>query len=574
MIRLAALAFSLALLAPRPAAAVDVCPSVERTEARPVYVVLFGYPHGNGRTQGTLRMVDHDLLHMSRFFEALGPAKMWIHSEPEGSLLARFGAYGVRAASWRALLGTVDELVEQMASHDTRPQIYLYFSGHGTRTGERATLYARPEEGASEPGFNGRLDSKLIARELLGPLSVNADVHLLADTCFSYYLLQTKRMTRTSRAKMLPPDVVFDGAFSQDFPGVGAMLATRGWVASTYENEWHGGLFSHALRSAAFGPADLDGDGVVTYGEMDFALAWISEGSPWLNRPAVVAPQLDSDRVFIDWRGSPAARVCVAESGPRYVLDNGGLFATAHLPAEATPLWLKRDHPFALAEDPALKTQRGFVARDGPLEIDAAAPTGEVRGTAFSPFFPQAIDATGFDPSRPVVDERLALQLAASATLGLSFTGGDDFWPGAAAGTPHLDFGGRVGYHRHRLLLEGSYTRWRVIEVGRDNAGAEPAHLSTNALGWRAGYGLLVYEGAREVEVGALGGFHWMWTIGGTTPFTTPEAALRVTVLDPWGPREPWAWRFEGQVGLMKLDEWNGPTLRVGFGVDFEALVR
>lgn len=571
MIRLIALSLLLALAARAEPA--RVCPSVERSEARPVYVVLFGYPHGQGADQKTLRMVDHDLLHMSRFFEALGPEAVWIHAEAEGSLFARFGTLGVRQATWRALLGTVDKLVEQMSRHEQRPQVYLYFSGHGSRTAARATLYARPEPGATEPGFNGRLDSKLIAENLLGPLSVNADVHLLADTCFSYFLLQTRRMTQISREKLDPPDVVFDGAFAGQFPGVGALLATRGYGV-TYENWWHGGIFSHALRSVAFGSGDLNGDGVVTYGELDFALAWVSEGSPYFQRPAVVAPKLDPDRVFIDWRGSPAARVCASGEGRHFVLDAGSLFATVHLPDEATPLWLKQEHVFAMAADVDLTNQQTFVAKDGPLVLDADVQAPDIRGPAFAEFFPQAIDATGFDPSRPVTDGRLPFQLAAAATFGFSYTGDDDFLDGIAAGAPHLDLSGRVGYHRHRLLVEGSYTRWRLIEQGTDNAGADPVHGSTNAFGWRLGYGLMVYHGDLDVEVGVLGGMHWLYPTDWSTPFGVEEAAARVAVVFPWGPRDPWAWRIEGQVGVMHLDDWHWPTVRLSGGVDFEWLFR
>lgn len=573
MIRVAALSTLLLLLGLPSARANDACPDVERVEGPPVYVVLFGYPHGK-RDQKSLAMVDHDLLHMSRFFGALGPEHVWIHAEPEGSLLSRFGPFGVRAASWRTLLGSISELIERLAKHDQRPRVYLYFSGHGNRSARsRLELYARPEPDATEPGYNGVLDSALVAREILGPIAVHADVHLLADTCFSYYFLQTRRMRRLTRVKSLPPSVVFDEVFVRDFPGVGALLATMGGVAATYENRREGGLFSHAVRSVALGPGDLNGDGVVTYGEMDFALAWLSEGSAHLNRPAAVPPGLDHDAVFIDWRATNAARVCPsASAGKRYLLDNGSLFATANLGNTTTPLWLARGHTFAVAEDAEPTLHREFIADNGPMSVTRETRGIDMRGQLLPEFFPTAVDGTGYDPSRPPIDDSLPFQVAAGLTVSGSFTGGDTFAPGAAAGTPHVDLSTRVGYHRHRLLLEGAYTRWRIIEVGQDSAGAEPEHVKTHALGGRLGYGVLVHEGDLEVEAGILGGLHWLWP-DAPVRWTTQEAAVRVAVLWPWADYSPWAWRFEGQVGMMRLDEWVGPTLRLGVGLDYELLI-
>ena len=74
MVRLLALVLTLGALAPGRADADGACPSIDRAEVRPVYVILFGYPQGRGPEQASLRMVDHDLLHMARFFEALVPS--------------------------------------------------------------------------------------------------------------------------------------------------------------------------------------------------------------------------------------------------------------------------------------------------------------------------------------------------------------------------------------------------------------------------------------------------------------------------------------------------------------------
>lgn len=67
---------------------------------------------------------------------------------------------------------------------------------------------------------------------------------------------------------------------------------------------------------------------------------------------------------------------------------------------------------------------------------------------------------------------------------------------------------------------------------------------------------------------------HWLCPTDWSTPFGVEEAAVRVAVLIPRGPRTPWAWRLEAQAGAMHLDRWHWPTVRLGGGIDFQWLVR
>lgn len=341
------------------ARAAEDCPAITRSEGPPVYVLLYGYAHG--APDGTplaseplpeLAMVDDDLAHMNRFFEALGPAQMHLHGEPGPTILRRISAFRLRPPTWRSLRQSVAEIAADIDHHPSKakPRIYLYLAGHGVRlpseAGARLALFGRADGAGS--GYDGVIDSALFARYVLTPLARRGDVHLIADTCFSYTLLQMRAMKRTARIEQPPPLETYDAAFGEAFPGVGAHLAGR---RVTFEGAERGGHFSHALRAAASGVADEDGDGVVTYAEMSRALHDTAADDPTLRPAEVIPPADDAHAPFIRWDQSPAVRHC-APPGDAAALDDGGDRFTT-LPARVKPvtLWLSPFGRFALRDD-------------------------------------------------------------------------------------------------------------------------------------------------------------------------------------------------------------------------------
>ena len=375
----ALLLLTLALLAP-PALATP-CPPIERSAGPPVYVILYGYPYGSPYApppdQGglpDLRMVDDDLIAMGRFFRALDPVQMHVHGEPTPALIQAYSTFGVRAPTWRDLLWSVGEVIDAIDRDTTSAEpaeVYIYFSGHGRRTGGQAgrgggrlAIYGRAE---GEAGVgNGMMHSALFADQILAPLAGRARVHLIVDTCESYAMLQTRRMRLIKRVVRAPPREMLAEQFVVAFPHVGALLATRG---GTYENASRGGVFSHAVRSVAVGPADLDEDGIITYAEMADALERTRSTSPWLNISTVVGPGDEADAPFIQWRKSPAARVCVPRrrSEASALWDGQSRFAIIEAGHEPLPLWLEAGHKFGM--QPAGRTIWWFVALDGALHL-------------------------------------------------------------------------------------------------------------------------------------------------------------------------------------------------------------
>lgn len=340
--------------------AAEDCPAVARSEGPPVYALLYGYPYGapDGTSLASenlpdLAMVDDDLAHMTRLFEALGPTQMRLHSEPGANILRRISAFRLRPPTWRSLRQSVAEIVADIDHHPSkaRPRIYLYIAGHGVRlpseAGDRLAFFGRPD--GAGPGYAGVIDSTLFARHVLAPLAKRGEVHLIADTCFSYTLLQIRAMKQTERVVQPPPLETYEVAFGEAFPDIGAHLAGR---SVTFEGAERGGLFSHALRAAASGVADEDADGVVTYAEMRKALDAMAEDDPALRPAEVIPPGGDVDAPFIRWDQSPAIRHCAPPGAAAALIDGVDRFTTLPARAEPLTLWLSPFGRFTIGDEP------------------------------------------------------------------------------------------------------------------------------------------------------------------------------------------------------------------------------
>lgn len=569
------------------------CPPMEREQtAAPVYVVLYGYPHSAQSDQRSLRQVDEDLLLMASFFDALGPRQRWVHGEAEPKLTKGFGA-DLRPADWRSLRASVAELSEVLSTA-TDPQqpearVYLYFSGHGRQRGSGDTLggvlFGRPEPGADAPGFNGEIDGGLIAREILAPLSKHATVHLLVDACDSAALLVTRSdevlsplTNRVSKA-VLPPDLA--ERFVEHLPRVGAALAAQ---ALTYETHEINGLFSHAIRSAAMGPADLDDDGIITYGEFHAALDALLSDAPPAGRPTVVPPALDRDALFIDWRHSPAARVCLPSSlhGTHILQTPHGRAATVRLVAgQPMRLWLPRDQPHTLVGLGRQFRQLRFVAADGLLALEgsataadasaadatAADATAETPGGSSFAILPEPLDPTQAASPPPLAP---VPAFTAPWYFGLALTGviGDKLLTRREdrRSTTAL-ISGRLGQARSRVAVELGWSWLAVEETIYTELGNYQRHTNAQSLIGRVGYDYLATAQDWELSLAALIGGAQRLTEGDES---TPQGVLHAALLMPLPFSPVVAGRFDVRIVLMPTASALDALIQLGAGLDFE----
>jgi hypothetical protein len=139
-----------------------------------------------------------------------------------------------------------------------RPTAALFiFAGHGDVDEGRGFLELE----------DGRWTSEDMEREL-SALPADA-VHVLLDSCNSFFVLNPRKPggRRFATAK--------DAAESlaRRLPKVGVFLSTSA-ENETYEwSELGSGIFSHVVRSGLMGGADLDGDGAITYQELQSFVA-------------------------------------------------------------------------------------------------------------------------------------------------------------------------------------------------------------------------------------------------------------------------------------------------------------
>ena len=559
------LAVALSLLcAASPSAALECSTPIERSPpAAPVYVVLYGYPHSPEDPDRSLKHVDEDLLLMADFFEALGPRRVIVHGEPEPGLVDRYGDT-LREPSWRALKSTFDELAPALAEHERAPQVYFYISGHGVERGRnhRSTgvFFGRPEPGNDEDGFNGNIDSRLIAREVLAPLSAHANVHIIADTCMSFFLLAARdNGPRLVKRVVKVDDRDFVKPFAARFDRVGASLASPGL---TYETSPVGGIFSHAVRTAAMGLADLNGDGLITYREFHYALIWLLANVDAAARPVVVSPGLDDQSTFIDWRGSPAARVCLPSSlGGTFVIDTPhGRAASLPLdPLRPSALWLAPGRGYTLQSNRQVVT---FRAQDRTLGLDdfeIKEARSDLAGQIFTN--PIRITEAPMIPALPIFEPSWYVGGAATGAAGRLNGGGvDEGWRPAAL------VSARLGREAHRLAVEAGWSQWTVTQDFDTDFGDSVLERSTHMLTLRLGYDHLVARHGYEFSLGAFFGSVQQLEDGGEL---IPEATARATTLLPLPILPTLAVRLDARLSVLAAS--NLTTLaQIGLGLDYE----
>lgn len=576
------LALALAALT-TPLRAATPCEPVESIEGPPVHVIIYGYPDSPLPRPDPLTMVDRDLVNMSRFFDTLAPRLAFVHGVKTPKMEAIFGE-ARRPATWRALLGSVSTVIADIDGAPSvggaRPQVYLYFVGHGhVAARERLRIFAQPEDDPAGPGFDGQIDSRLIAEHIVTPLAERADVHLIVDTCHGSHAVQT-RSGWSGRARM-PPSMAYAMDFAGSYPSVGALLAGRGL---TPEVEPYGGVFSHLVRSLAIGGADFDRDGIITYGEMAIAFPQVVPTIEETPEPEVIPPGGDRSRAFIDWRASRAAGVCFPGDieGRFTIYDAPEVYATAHLPGAPRVLWLPLGRTLGL--ETWGSGGRYFVAQSGPVEFMETPPfslsdatPGEALGGASPTWDPL--------PTMMVAEPSLSAHVEAPPAPSLLLNAGAAVLGGVTlfdvAGIDdvqewmHADLSGRIGHGRHRLLGEVGYARASAHAQRTDPRGGPPPILG-HRVGARIGYGRVFSEGALDVAGGALVGLHQMWGESGPPEawrMLIADVALRSRFIWPLEAGARWGARLDIELGASLAGQLLGPTIKLAAGLDFESVV-
>jgi len=210
--------------------------------------------------------------------------------DPESAALFPDWAARARRPTLGELSAAVDELAKRLAALNQAHQpseLSLVFAGHGdVEKGQGFVELADRRLPATD------LDEKVLSRLGAGR------VHLILDSCNSYFMLNPRK-PGGRRWAATPKQSL---GLLEKHPNLGVIISTSA-EAVTYEwSEIQSGVFSHELRSGMRGAADADGDGRITYAELEAFVAVANKPLPNdLYRPKVFAsgPGRDSAQPMV-----------------------------------------------------------------------------------------------------------------------------------------------------------------------------------------------------------------------------------------------------------------------------------
>jgi hypothetical protein len=138
-----------------------------------------------------------------------------------------------------------------------RPVLYFFFSGHGDVERNEGIVYFK--------------DGKLKRSELIRFLK-NSEAfsnHIIIDACKSYFMV----FSRGAGGKRKRIDMKFSFGNEELPANTGVLLSTSSMTESHEWEAYQGGIFTHELRSAMRGAADLDQNRTISYREAS-AFIW------------------------------------------------------------------------------------------------------------------------------------------------------------------------------------------------------------------------------------------------------------------------------------------------------------
>ncbi len=327
----------------------------------PSFALVIGNNHPLPNSDyAVLNYADDDALRIASYLESLG-TRVYLLTSVDQETSERFGAAVHRARTpTRAMVeSTLDEIeIAMQAVEGDEPELYFYFSGHGTITAAEAYLHL------ADAPFS-RLDlSSLVLHRLPAYRK-----HVIIDSCHSYFLVN-------ARGERVPAALTDDTL--ERHPNTGFLLSTS---AKEEVQEWSGyqaGVFSYQVLGALQGAADVDGDGVVTYAEVHGYLVAANLAvdnakvriQPYVRRPLVRGTSL------VDLRSvGPERRLHVPEemAGHFFITDAAGrrVLDANKPPGAALTLVSERDRDLYLfANNASFAVER----RTDGLVLGAALP--------------------------------------------------------------------------------------------------------------------------------------------------------------------------------------------------------
>jgi hypothetical protein len=223
------------------------------------FALVIGHNQAPRSDLAALRYADDDAVRWSVLLRTYGARVELLTELDDESLRLYAGTVGTpQRPTGAALRGAMARLVEAMRAARAAGQrtvFYFVYAGHGDTddAGEGYVTLA-----------DGRLSRSEFGRQVLAASPANAN-HVVVDACRAFYFVYDRGAGGTRRP--------FNGRYfasglAATHRNTGFLLATSSGAPSHEWEEFQAGIFSHELRSALLGAADVDGDGRVSYREL------------------------------------------------------------------------------------------------------------------------------------------------------------------------------------------------------------------------------------------------------------------------------------------------------------------
>lgn len=221
--------------------------------------------------------------------------------------------------------------IDEAHGDGERVEIYLVFTGHGH------------VDAQTQEGYLSLVDGKLTRQQLYRDVVSQLDAdytHLIIDACHAYFMVQSRgdgtSGWQDDRAATSHTEEVMAYLETHDRSGgfdlekqstLGVILSTSGTAEVHEWSKLRAGVFSHQLRSALLGGADVDQDGAITYLEIEAFLA--AANASVTNPRARInvyahAPTQNQNHPLLnlsDYRDS--VTLSLPDSGARYTIEDG-----------------------------------------------------------------------------------------------------------------------------------------------------------------------------------------------------------------------------------------------------------
>lgn len=215
--------------------------------------LVIGNNEPAGEDLDRLRFADDDAFKYATFMSFIADkVRLYTRADDESAPLYRTGA--AVAPTREAVLAAMDEVAheaEQRAAAGDDVVVYFVFSGHGNYDAEGR-------------GYLHLEDGKLTTRDLFYHLISRSDsfrLVLLIDACNASFLVKSRG--GSDRRVAGPPTLDMER-----YENVGLVLSSSSVGEVKEWGRYLAGIFSHQVRSALAGVADVDGDNRITFQEL------------------------------------------------------------------------------------------------------------------------------------------------------------------------------------------------------------------------------------------------------------------------------------------------------------------